>query len=199
MRGPESIVHIEVSETRQLLGELFVIGFFLRVKTEILQKQGLSFFQLASDLLGFRTDAFGRESDVLTTRQFLIEKHAQALGHRLETQHAVGLALGTAEVGSKNEPRAVTQGVFNGWERFSDAGIVHDPAVLHGHIEIDAHENAVIVDSEIADGKLGHYGFLGGAAVRHRTGSQRGQNSLATAGKMPALQNTLTSLSYRCS
>jgi hypothetical protein len=48
----------------------------------------------------------------------------------------------------------------------------------------------VIVDVEIADGKLGHYKFLDAVQPSGiSTDSQRDQNSLATAGKMPALQH----------
>jgi hypothetical protein len=43
MRGPESVVYVEIGKAGELLRELLVVGLFLRVKTEIFQKQSLSF------------------------------------------------------------------------------------------------------------------------------------------------------------
>src|SRR5271168_3013756 len=98
MRGSESIVHIVIGEAGELLGKLFVIGLFFGVEAEIFQKQSLSFFKLACDFLCFRADAFRRKSYVFSASQFLVEKHTQTLGHGLETQLGVGLAIGTAEM-----------------------------------------------------------------------------------------------------
>src|SRR5579864_1564664 len=82
-------------------------------------------------------------------------------------------------MGSQNEPCAVSQRILDSRERFTDASIVHDPSVFHGHVEIDAHEDAVVVEWQIADRKLRHYGILNVAIPCAR----QGPDALATASK----------------
>ena len=41
-------------------------------------------------------------------------------------------------------------------QSFADARVVHDAAVVERNVEIDAHEDAAIVEREIANGKFGH-------------------------------------------
>ena len=60
----------------------------------------------------------------------------------------------------KNEPRAVAQRVLDGGQGFADARVVHDAAVVERDVKVDAHENAVVVERKIADGKFGHEGTL---------------------------------------
>ena len=42
--------------------------------------------------------------------------------------------------------RAPAQGVLDSGQSFADAGVVHYPAVFERDVEIDAHEDAVIVE-----------------------------------------------------
>ena len=156
MRRAERVVDVVLGQVRQLPGELLVVGFFFGVEAQVLEQQRLALFQLRRDFLGFRADALGTEADVLAARQFLVEQHAQPLGHRLQTHLGIGLALGPAQVRSQNQARPVAQRIFDGGQGFADAGIVHDAPVFQRHVEIDAHENAVAVERKITNGKLGH-------------------------------------------
>ena len=61
-------------------------------------------------------------------------------------------------MGDQNQPRAVTQGILDGRQSFADASVVDDAAVFERDVEVDPHEDAVIVEREIADGKLRHDG-----------------------------------------
>src|ERR1035438_3011174 len=41
-------------------------------------------------------------------------------------------------------------------QRFANPGVVHDAAVVKRDVEVDAHENTLIVERKIADRKLWH-------------------------------------------
>ena len=53
---------------------------------------------------------------------------------------------------SEDEARAVAQRVLDRGQRFADARVVHDAAVVERDVEVDPHEDAVIVERKIADG-----------------------------------------------
>jgi hypothetical protein len=59
-------------------------------------------------------------------------------------------------VGGEDEAGSVTESVLDAGQSFADAGVIHDAAVVEGDVEVDAHEDAVIVEREVADGKFGH-------------------------------------------
>ena len=146
MRRAESVVYVVVRQAGKLLGELGIVGFFFGMEAQILQQQGLALFQSSGHLLGFGADAVGTEADVFSARQFLVQQHAQAFGRRLEAHRRIGLALGPAKMGDQDQPRPVAQRVFDGGQGFADAGVVDDAAVFERDIEIDPHEDAVIVE-----------------------------------------------------
>ena len=83
------------------------------MEAQVFQQQSLAHFQLRGHFLGFRPDAIGAEADVFPTRQFFVEQHAQALGHRLQAQFEIGFALGPAEVRGQDQARSVAQSVLN--------------------------------------------------------------------------------------
>src|SRR5438477_1715565 len=62
------------------------------MKPKILKQQGLAFFQLSSHLFSFGSNAIGAESYVLFGSQLLVQKHAESLGHRLETHPGIGFS-----------------------------------------------------------------------------------------------------------
>src|SRR5260370_20101655 len=68
----------------------------------------------------------------------------------------MGLAFGPARVRGEDEGGSVTQSVLDAGKGFADARVVHDAAVVERDVEVDAHEDAMIVQREIANGKLGH-------------------------------------------
>src|ERR1022692_353229 len=157
MRRAERIIHVEVRQASQLLGELLVVRFFFGVKPQILQQQGLTLFQLRGHLLRLRSHAVGPEAHVLAASQLFVEHHAQPFRHRLQTHLQVGLAFRPAQMRSQNQSRAVAQRVLDGGQRFADARIVHNASVFQRNIEVDPHEDAVVVKREITDRQLGHW------------------------------------------
>src|SRR5438477_628064 len=61
------------------------------------------------------------------------------LGGRPQAQLRIRLALGPAQVRSQNHPRLVLQRIFDGGQRFANAGVVGDlPALIQGDVEIHA-------------------------------------------------------------
>src|SRR5450759_3784863 len=156
MGGAEGVVDVEIGELGELLRKMFVVGFFLGVEAEVFEQQRLAFLELERHFFGFGPNALGAEADVFAARQFFVEHHAQTLGNGLEAQLWIGLAFGTAEVRREDEAGAVSQSVLDAGQGFADAGVVHDAAVVERDVEVDTHEDAVIVEREIANGKLGH-------------------------------------------
>src|SRR5208282_4974903 len=156
MGGAEGIIDVELGELCELLGKILVILFFFGVEAEVLKQQGLAFLELERHLFGLGPDALGAEADVFAARQFLVEHHAETLGDGFETQLWIRLAFGTAQVRREDEARAVTQSVLDGGQGFADAGVVHDAAVVERDVEVDAHEDATIVERKIANRKFGH-------------------------------------------
>ena len=48
----------------------------------------------------------------------------------------------------------MTKGIFDGGQGFADPSVVDHPAILERDIKIDPHEDVVIVEGQVANGKL---------------------------------------------
>jgi hypothetical protein len=59
-------------------------------------------------------------------------------------------------MGGKDQTGAVTQRVLDAGQSFTDTRVIHNATVIERDVEVDTHEDAVIVEREIADRKLGH-------------------------------------------
>ena len=127
-----------------MLGKFLVIRFFFRMESEVLKQQSLSLLQFASHFFCFEPNTVGTKAHVFAARQFSIEQHAEAFGHRLQTHFRIRLALGASQMRSQNEPCAVTQRVFNAGQCLADACVVDDAAVIERDVEIHTHKNMVI-------------------------------------------------------
>ncbi len=160
VRRAERVIDVVLGELGELLGKTFVIRLFFRVEAQVFEQERLSLFQFEGDFLGLRANALGAESDIFTARKFTIEQHAQALGNRLQAHLWIGFALGSSEMRSENETRTVAQSVLDRGQSFADAGVIHDAAIVERDVEVHAHEDAVIVEGQIANRKFGHGGFL---------------------------------------
>ena len=75
----------------------------------------------------------------------LSEKLREALRCRLETHVGVGLTLRAAEVRRQDEPSSCFNSMLDCGQSGPNAGVVLDPAVLEGHVEVDADEEALSV------------------------------------------------------
>ncbi len=78
------------------------------------------------------------------------------LRHGAQPERVADLALGPPEVAHEHDRGAVLEQVGDGREGGADAGVVPDPAVLDGDVEVDPHEDALALRIEVTDGELVH-------------------------------------------
>ena len=154
----EGVVDVEVAEAGELAREVGVVGLLFGMEAEVFEQEGLADFEVAGELGGDGADAVGGEGDVFVEIDDLIEELAEAIDDRAEAHGSDGLALGTAEVGAEDDFGLVAEGVLDGGDGLADAGVVEDlGAVLgEGNVEVDADEDALAVEVEVADRKFGH-------------------------------------------
>src|ERR1700726_1965641 len=93
MRRPKGIVHIELSELRELLGKSFVVFFLLSMETKIFEQKSLALLKFERHFFGFFANTLGTKPNVFSTRQFFIQQHAQAFRNRLQAQFWIRLAF----------------------------------------------------------------------------------------------------------
>ncbi len=76
MRGAERIVHIEVTQIRELPGKFLFIRFLFGVEAKVLQQQSLPLLQLLGHLLRLQADAVGREANVFAASQNVVQQNS---------------------------------------------------------------------------------------------------------------------------
>ena len=105
----------------------------------------------------------GEKATLTRLADLLVEQFAQAVDHRAQRILGIGLALGAAQVRGQNDLGMVAQGVDDGGQRGHDAGVVGDGRAVFGerHVEIDADEDPLVGQIDVANGELGHGVFLG--------------------------------------
>src|SRR6185437_8750095 len=145
MGSTERIVDVVLSQTRQLLRELLVIRLFFRVKTQILQQQGLTLLEFSRHFFCFGPYALRTETHIFSARQFAVQQHAQPLGYGLKTHFRIGLTLRTSQVRGENQACAVAEGILDGRQGLTNASVVHDAPIIEWYVEINSHEDAMIV------------------------------------------------------
>ncbi len=95
----------------------------------------------------------------------MIEELSEAIDDGAEAHGGDWLAFGATEVGAKDDLGFVAEGVLDGGDGFADAGVVEDVRVDlggvggEGDVEVDADEDALVGEVEVADGELGHKGY----------------------------------------
>ena len=148
VRGPERVVHVDLGVVRELAGERRVVLLLLGVEAEVLEEEELA---VAQPLHGVdRADA----ERVAGDRHVAAEELRQALGDRPQAEAVLDLAIGPAEVAREDHPRPVGQEVVDRRDRGTDARIVGDLAVLQRDVEVDANEDALPGDVDVADVSL---------------------------------------------
>ncbi len=139
--GAERVVHVEIAERGEALGEGVVVGFFARVEPRV----------LADGDAAARQPPGGRHR--LLRRRIGEERHRRAeqpleLAHdRLHRVLGIGPALGPAEVGQQHHAGATLAQVLDGGQRRPDPRVVGDRAVLHRTVEIHPDERAPAIDA----------------------------------------------------
>src|ERR1700746_2071985 len=65
MGSSECVVYVVIRQLRELLREMFIIGFFFRVEAEVLEQKSLTLLEFAGDFLSFGAHALRAKTDVL--------------------------------------------------------------------------------------------------------------------------------------
>lgn len=149
--GAEGVVDVHVSESGEALAEaldsglvgldLVAVGvlaaaLLLGVEAQVLEEHDAAVSGAIDGLLGGLADAVVGESDLLAAEELL-----ELSDDGLEGVLSVGLAVGAAEVGHKDDGfGAIVDGVLDGGEGANDALVVGDLGVgllVEGHVEVD--------------------------------------------------------------
>ena len=96
MGGAEGVVHIQIGQTRQFLGETGVVFLFFSEETHVLEQHHLAVGRGAHLGFGVRADA------AVGLGHWLAQQFAQAGGHWSEAHRIVHLPFGSTKVSSEN-------------------------------------------------------------------------------------------------
>ena len=149
MRDRESIVDINVAELGELCGKRRVVLLFAGVEAGVFQAQNFAGLHGGNGLFGDFADAVFGKSD----------RPADNARHRgddgLERLARIA-ALGPA-VMRKNDHLAAAVGDFGDARRVPlDARNVGDFAIVHRHVEIDAHQHALALHVGVVEAAERH-------------------------------------------
>ena len=148
--GAEGIENEDVTIGSELLGDLGIVLLLTLVETDVLENEDLARLDGGNGLGGLLAIRVGNKSNVKA------RELGEFLGDGLEGE--LGLeagALGTAEVAHEDDASVVLNEVVDGGQGSLDAGGVANDAILDRHVEVNADENALAVDIDVADGLLG--------------------------------------------
>ena len=131
-----------------VVGLLDLGGLFL-VEAGVLKHQHFAGLE-GGGLVG-GLEAVGREG------HGLVQALGEILGDGLERELGlVALALRTAQVAHQHQRAAVVEHVLDGGQGALNAGVVLDDAILHGHVEIHAHDHALAGEVHVTQCLLVH-------------------------------------------
>ncbi len=161
MGGAEGVVHVDIDLAGQLSGEVHVPLLLALVEAHIFQHQHLARLQGLLLRLHLSADAVGGHEHLVIGQQLL-----QALGGGCQAELGLGAALGPAQVRGQHQRRAVLQQIADGRHGALDAGVVGDVALaVQRHVEVHAHEDALALHVDVADGLFVHSGVLLGGVT----------------------------------
>ncbi len=146
VRGTEGVVDVHVAHDRKLLGEARVVGRLFLVEAHVFEHQHVAGLEGLGHRLGLRPDAIRRHF------HGLLQKLGQPVRRDLQAELRRRTALGPAQVAHEHERGArLLQDIRDGRQGLADARVVGDFSVLHRHVEIDAHEHALVPEVHVLD------------------------------------------------
>jgi hypothetical protein len=150
VRGAEGVEHEDVTVGGELLGDLGVVLLLALVEADILEDEDVARLDLGDGLLSLL--AVG----VVDELHFVAGELSELLCCRLEGELGLGaIALGAAEMAHEHDAGTVLLQILDRRDSGLDAGVIRDNAVPQGHIEVDAHEDALALDVDVANCLLG--------------------------------------------
>ena len=150
VRGAEGVEDEDVAKGGKALADLGLVLLLAPVEADVLEHEDVTRLEGIDGSLGLVTVGVGDEL------------HGQAahlgelLGNRLEGELGLGaVALGATEMAHEDDAGVVLHEVLDRGEGRLDAGGVTHDTVLDGHVEVDAAQDALAVDVDVANGLLG--------------------------------------------
>ena len=147
MRGAERVVDVQaVAERRERSRELRIVLLFVCMEPQVLQEhdavRGMDF---VDGLSRFVADAVGGK------HHGTVEEIGQAIRHRSQAHLRIRLAFRPAQMAGEDDRRAAVEREPDRGQRGADPRVVADALVLQRHVEVDAHEDPLALQIEIAD------------------------------------------------
>ncbi len=143
--GPEGVVHVDLGQGGEPVGQVGVVLLLARLVAEVLEQQHL----VAAEGLGGLAGLVA--GDVVDEQDLDAEVLGQDRPHRLQRVLRVAPALGPAQVGAADHLGAVVEQPPQGRDRGPDAQVVGDVAVLQGHVEVVADQDPPPGDVGVVD------------------------------------------------
>jgi hypothetical protein len=150
MRGGESVVDVNVAVLCERGHEIRLVLFFAFMEAGVFEHENLPGLQDRNRPFGVCADAIRRE------QHHFAERFREHTHERLERLGFVD-AFRAAEMREQDDFRALVGEFADRREDALDPGHVADAAVLHRHVEIDAHENALILYVGLVEGFEGRH------------------------------------------
>ena len=148
--GAEGIENEDVTIGSELLGDLGVVLLLTLVETDVLENEDLTRLDGGDSLSSLLAIRVGNKSNVKA------RELSELLGDRLKGELRLEAGtLGAAEVAHEDDASVVLNEVVDGGQGSLDTGGVANDAILDRHVEVNADENALAVDIDVADGLLG--------------------------------------------
>ncbi len=150
MSRAESVEHEDIAVGSELLCDLRIVLLLALVEADILEDEDVARLDLGDGLLSLLAVGVVDELHVVASEL------SELLGCRLEGELGLGaIALGAAEMAHEHDAGTVLLQILDRRDSGLDAGVIRDNAVLQGHIEVDAHEDALALDVDVANCLLG--------------------------------------------
>ncbi len=163
MRRPKGIVHVDVCQSRHLLGQLQIVLFLALVEASVLQHHDFARLQLFCQCFHFGADGVGRHLDGNP------QMRRQNVRGSAQAELWVGTAFRSSQMAHQKQRGALVQHILDSRQGGFDALVIGDLAILHGHVEIHAHQDALTFEIDISYSFLVH-GML--PTVDKKTGTQ---------------------------
>ena len=143
-----------VAERGKLPRKAFVVGFFFRMKANILEQKHAAIGERAALGLRLGTDAIRGK---FHRRSHEFRKFGR---RRPQAVFRIGFAFGAAQVRGQHQTRAAFARQLQSRQGLANARVVGDASAFERHVEINANEYALPPKIEVANGKLVHRGLI---------------------------------------
>jgi hypothetical protein len=144
----ERVVHVHICQRRELVRQAGVVLRLAALPASVLEHQDRAGSQPVDSAPHLRADDLGR------LVHLGVDQLTEPLGRG--TQRGAGVAArGASQVRAQHDARRLLQEQLDRWQRGTDAGVVRDPTLLHGNVEVHPGEHTrAFLQVEVADRAL---------------------------------------------